>query len=158
MYRWRHLWRPLVAFGSALLTLSMFILFALWLAPTFANKWLANSGVTDWHIKVGQISAEQLVIDELQLTYQQDTTPSNTSDTHELTISDVVNYKLPSWLPTQIVINQFKVTVKNIDSVEQIVGGLRIDTREPAVTVSLKRPDNATLEVSRHAQRIRATL
>jgi hypothetical protein len=159
MYRWRHLWRPLVAFGSALLTLSMFILLALWLAPTFADKWLANSGVTDWHIKVGQISAEQLVIDELQLTYQQETTSSNTSDTHELTISDVVNYKLPSWLPTQIVINQLELTVKNIDSVEQIVGGLRIDTREePVITVSLKRPANATLEVSRHAQRIRATL
>ncbi|TDP40654.1 dicarboxylate transport [Idiomarina aquatica] len=158
MHRWRHIWRPLTDIGSALLTLSMFILLALWLAPTFADKWLANNGVTDWHIKVGHISAEQLLIDELQLTYQQDATSSNTSDTHELTISDIANYKLPSWLPSQIVINQFEVTLNNIDGVEQIVGGLRIDTREPAVTVSLKRPANATLEVSRKAESISAKL
>lgn len=163
MQRWRHLWRPLTAIGSALLTLSMLLSLALGLAPSLLDNWLTTVGVSDWQVNIEQISTERVVIDKLQLTYQspqilQSDNPSG-EDTASVTLDHILSYSLPSWLPPQLVIKQLDLTLNTNEGMQRIVADLDINTRKPAITISLQSPYQGSFALSRQQdQRIRAQL
>lgn len=164
--QWRHLWRRLahlsrvliVAVVSVALTLTTIAGLAIGMGSLVVDRLLARHGISDWSITIASVNTERVVIQQLTLTLDPPAGSTSTDPATPLTLNDVWDVELPSWLPDTLIIKEFEIRDRGLTAYQQYAGQLTLALNPIELTLALRQPRTLTLHLVKQPQQLVAQL
>lgn len=145
-----RVYRLLAITGSAVLMLVLFIGIALLIGLSIADRELAKAGIKDWSISIGSLSKERVVIEQLNVTMNElPSSSTSNSNATPITIRELLNTPIPSWLPKVIVIKHITLKGELFKQYAPINGELKLNTKHQNVSLNLFQPETLIVTLSR---------
>ncbi|AVJ55905.1 hypothetical protein C5610_06005 [Idiomarina sp. OT37-5b] len=151
--------RFLPAIGSVLLTLLLIVSTAAAVAYIYVNQRAAAAGISDWSIRVAELSQQRVIIDQLSLTLTQPAQAGTTS-TQPPTLGALLTTKLPTWLPQHITIRSLHINGPAVSAIGAITARLQWTQEQQQVTLkaNLNAPEKAAIVIKRQGNSVDLSL
>lgn len=151
--------RFLPAIGSVLLTLLLIVSTAAAVAYIYVNQRVAAAGISDWSVRVAELSQQRIIIDRLSLTLTQPALAGTTS-TQPPTLGALLATKLPTWLPQHITIRSLHINGPAVSAIGAIKARLQWAQEQQQVTLkaNLNAPEKAAIVIKRQGNSVDLSL
>lgn len=151
--------RFLPAIGSVLLTLLLIVSTAAAVAYIYVNQRAAAAGISDWSVRVAELSQQRIIIDRLSLTLTQPALAGTTS-TQPPTLGALLATKLPTWLPQHITIRSLHINGPAVSAIGAITARLQWIQKQQQVTLkaNLNAPEKAAIVIKRQGNSVDLSL